>query len=189
MQKDERPVGRISSRFHSFRQTNGRQKNGAQVRCKGIFFCPLFSCRTSSQICPCVRLGRRPADPAGRLPRCVPRDLPRDRQTDDPGKTGGGGRSTVLRDQRQSDRDGPALCQDRRAGSVHGLDLRHARRAPAGEYQVSVSWKGSLRGISPDQRDAMPERLPPRYGDAAASGIQVRVTPGDNRLETIDLAP
>ena len=61
--------------------------------------------------------------------------------------------------------------------------------APAGEYQVSVSWKGPLRGISPDQRDAMPERLPPRYGDAAASGIQVRVTPGDNRLETIDLAP
>ena len=61
--------------------------------------------------------------------------------------------------------------------------------APAGEYQVSISWKGPLIGISPDQRDAMPELLPPRYGDAAASGIQVRVTPGDNRLETIDLTP
>ena len=55
--------------------------------------------------------------------------------------------------------------------------------------KMSVSWKGPLHGILPDQRDAMPELLPPRYGDAAASGIQVRVTPGDNRLETIDLAP
>jgi hypothetical protein len=61
--------------------------------------------------------------------------------------------------------------------------------APAGEYQVSVSWKGPLRGIPPDQRDAMPELLPPRYGDPAASGIQVRVAPGDNGLETMDLTP
>ena len=61
--------------------------------------------------------------------------------------------------------------------------------APAGEYQVSVSWKGPLHGIPPDQRDAMPELLPPRYGDPATSGIQVRVTPDDNALETIDLTP
>jgi hypothetical protein len=61
--------------------------------------------------------------------------------------------------------------------------------APAGEYQVSVSWKGSLRGIPPDQRDALPEQLPPRYTDATTSGIRVRVTSGDNMLETIDLLP
>jgi hypothetical protein len=61
--------------------------------------------------------------------------------------------------------------------------------APAGEYQVSVSWKGPLRGIPPDQRDAMPELLPPRYADPATSGIRVRVAPGDNALETIDLTP
>ena len=61
--------------------------------------------------------------------------------------------------------------------------------APAGEYQVSVSWKGPLRGVSPDQRDAMPERLPPRFNDPTTSGIQVRVVRGDNMLETIDLVP
>ncbi len=61
--------------------------------------------------------------------------------------------------------------------------------APAGEYQVSVSWKGHLRDIPPDQRDALPELLPARYGDATTSGIRVRVAPGDNALETIDLTP
>ena len=61
--------------------------------------------------------------------------------------------------------------------------------APAGEYRVSVSWKGPLRGVSPDQRDALPELLPARYGDPATSGIRVRVVPGNNALETIDLTP
>lgn len=61
--------------------------------------------------------------------------------------------------------------------------------APAGEYQVSISWKGFLRGISSDQRDAMPEVLPPRFGDAATSGIRVQIASGDNTLETIDLTP
>ncbi|MDV7399889.1 hypothetical protein RZS08_51215, partial [Arthrospira platensis SPKY1] len=59
--------------------------------------------------------------------------------------------------------------------------------APAGEYRVCVSWKGPMRGVSPDQRDAMPERLPPRYHDPMTSGIQVRVDRGDNNLGTIDL--
>ncbi len=61
--------------------------------------------------------------------------------------------------------------------------------APAGEYRVSVSWKGPLHGVSPDQGDALPELLPARYGDPATSGIQVRVVPGNNALETIDLTP
>jgi hypothetical protein len=61
--------------------------------------------------------------------------------------------------------------------------------APAGEYQVSLSWKGPLRGVSPDQRDAMPELLPPRFADPTTSGIQVRVGRGENALDTIDLVP
>ncbi len=61
--------------------------------------------------------------------------------------------------------------------------------APAGQYQVSLSWKGELPGVPPDQRDAWPERLPSRYADAATSGIRVRVTPGDNALAAIELAP
>jgi len=61
--------------------------------------------------------------------------------------------------------------------------------APVGEYQVSVSWKGPLRGASPDQRDAMPELLPPRFADPTTSGIQVRIVRGENSLGTIDLDP
>ena len=59
--------------------------------------------------------------------------------------------------------------------------------APAGEYQVAMSWKGPLPGELADQRDALPECLPPRYGDATTSGIRVRIAPGDNVLETIEL--
>ena len=59
--------------------------------------------------------------------------------------------------------------------------------APAGEYEVAISWKGPLRGIPPDQRDALPERLPERYLDPAASGVRVRVERGENSLETIQL--
>lgn len=61
--------------------------------------------------------------------------------------------------------------------------------APAGEYQVAVSWKGDLRGIPPDQRDAMPERLPPRFTDATTSGIRVQIKPEANTLDPIDLTP
>ena len=59
--------------------------------------------------------------------------------------------------------------------------------APPGEYRVTVSWKGPLDGISPDQRDAMPERLPARYTDPSTSGIQVHIVRGQNLLETIDI--
>lgn len=61
--------------------------------------------------------------------------------------------------------------------------------APAGEYQLAVSWKGPLRGIPSDQRDAMPEMLPPRFADASTSGLRVQITSGENALETIDLKP
>jgi hypothetical protein len=61
--------------------------------------------------------------------------------------------------------------------------------APPGEYRVSVSWKGPLDGVSPDQRDSMPEQLPERFTDPATSGIVVRVIGGENRLETIEIVP
>jgi predicted small lipoprotein YifL len=61
--------------------------------------------------------------------------------------------------------------------------------APAGEYRVAVSWKGPLRGIPPDQRDAMPELLPPRFSDASTSGIRVQIEPEENTLAPIDLTP
>jgi hypothetical protein len=59
--------------------------------------------------------------------------------------------------------------------------------APAGEYEITVSWKGPLRGITPDQRDSLPERLPPRYLDPATSGIRMRVVRGENTLQPIEL--
>jgi hypothetical protein len=61
--------------------------------------------------------------------------------------------------------------------------------APPGEYRVAVSWKGPLDSISPDQRDAMPERLPARFADPSTSGIQVRIVRGQNLLETIQIVP
>lgn len=59
--------------------------------------------------------------------------------------------------------------------------------APAGEYEVAFSWKGPLRGLSLDQRDGMPERLPARYLDPATSGVRIEITRGENRLEPIHL--
>jgi hypothetical protein len=61
--------------------------------------------------------------------------------------------------------------------------------APPGEYRVTVSWKGPLDRISPDQRDAMPERLPARFADPSTSGIQVSIVRGQNLLETIEIVP
>jgi hypothetical protein len=61
--------------------------------------------------------------------------------------------------------------------------------APPGEYRVTVSWKGPLDSISPDQRDAMPEQLPARFADPSTSGIQVHIARGENLLETIEIMP
>ena len=59
--------------------------------------------------------------------------------------------------------------------------------APAGDYEVAFSWKGPLRGLSSDQRDGMPERLPARYLDPATSGVRLEIIRGENRLETLHL--
>ncbi len=59
--------------------------------------------------------------------------------------------------------------------------------APPGEYEVALSWKGPLRGRSPDQTDGMPERLPARYLNPATSGVRIQVDRGDNQLEAIHL--
>lgn len=61
--------------------------------------------------------------------------------------------------------------------------------APIGTYQVSVSWKGPLGRISPDQRDAMPERLPERFTDPTTSGLEVQIARGNNELDPIDIGP
>ncbi len=61
--------------------------------------------------------------------------------------------------------------------------------APIGTYQVCVSWKGPPDRISPDQRDAMPERLPERFADPTTSGIEVQIIRGKNELDPIDIVP
>jgi len=136
-----------------------------------------------------VRPDADPARTVGRLPGRAPATYPVT------------GRLTI--------RGQPAAAADLRFFEIHGRAPGMARPyattdedgrftvstygifdgAPAGEYQLAVSWKGPLRGIPSDQRDAMPEMLPPRFTDASTSGLRVQITSGENALDTIDLRP
>ena len=59
--------------------------------------------------------------------------------------------------------------------------------APPGDYRVSISWLGPLKGVSEDEEDKLKERLPHKYTLADASGIQVTIMEGDNILREIAL--
>ena len=57
--------------------------------------------------------------------------------------------------------------------------------APAGEYLVTVSWKGVVPpGTDPDEA---PEKLPKKYQNPQQSGLKVTIKPGDNVLPAFDL--
>ena len=78
-------------------------------------------------------------------------------------------------------------------GSVEsdsGFALTTYRRndgAPAGQYNVSVSWLGPLNGVSEDAEDRLKERLPNKYTNPRTSGIKVTIAEGENELPPIDL--
>jgi len=59
--------------------------------------------------------------------------------------------------------------------------------APPGEYRVSVSWVGPLKGVSEDDEDKLKERLPRKYTSAETSGLQVTVSEGENFLPELAL--
>lgn len=59
--------------------------------------------------------------------------------------------------------------------------------APAGEYRISVSWLGSLEGLSESSIDELKERLPAKYTKPQTSGLTVTVTEGENEIPPISL--
>lgn len=59
--------------------------------------------------------------------------------------------------------------------------------APQGEYEVSISWRGPLKGLTNDQIDELEERLPTKYLNPKKSGIKVSITDGENTLPAISL--
>jgi len=61
--------------------------------------------------------------------------------------------------------------------------------APAGEYYVTVSWKGPLQeGMNSEQRDDLPEKISERFQNPHWSRLKAVVKEGENDLPTWDLA-
>lgn len=61
------------------------------------------------------------------------------------------------------------------------------RGVPLGEYRISVSWRGSLQGLSESSIDELDERLPAKYTKPQTSGLTVTVTDGENSIPPIAL--
>ncbi|QDT25781.1 hypothetical protein Enr10x_10780 [Gimesia panareensis] len=59
--------------------------------------------------------------------------------------------------------------------------------APPGEYKVSFTWVGSLEGVSEDEEDKLPEKLPRKYTNPETSGITITVKEHNNLLSPIEL--
>jgi hypothetical protein len=59
--------------------------------------------------------------------------------------------------------------------------------APPGTYWVAFSWQGTLEGLSEDEQDALPERLPPQWTKPGRSGITVVVADRNNELAPFEL--
>lgn len=61
------------------------------------------------------------------------------------------------------------------------------RGAPAGNYRVSISWRGRLKGLSETEIDELKERLPAKVTRATTSDLSVTVNEGENAIPPIRL--
>ena len=60
--------------------------------------------------------------------------------------------------------------------------------APVGEYQLSVSWQGPLKGVDEDEEDRLKELLPRKYHSPKTSQLTFIVSPNaENVVPAIDL--
>jgi hypothetical protein len=64
----------------------------------------------------------------------------------------------------------------------------NADGAPAGDYKVTISWKGEGKGLSGEQLDDEPEKAPEIFQEPKRSKIRVKIKEGDNTLPTWDLS-
>lgn len=60
--------------------------------------------------------------------------------------------------------------------------------APAGEYRVTVSWKGSLEGVTFEQQADLSEKVPARYQDPRRSRLKIKVEEAENTIPDWNLA-
>jgi hypothetical protein len=60
--------------------------------------------------------------------------------------------------------------------------------APAGEYTVTVSWKGDTDGLNNEQQADLPEKAPETVLHARTTKLRVEIKNGDNSLPAWDLS-
>jgi hypothetical protein len=60
--------------------------------------------------------------------------------------------------------------------------------APAGDYKVTISWKGDVTDVTSEQQASLPEKVPEAYQSARNSRIRIKVKEEDNTLPTWDIA-
>jgi len=69
---------------------------------------------------------------------------------------------------------------------THRTDGR-GRGVETGEYVMTVSWMGPMKGLTSEQIDALKERLPVKYLNPQTSGLKVTIVQGENTLPKISL--
>jgi hypothetical protein len=72
-------------------------------------------------------------------------------------------------------------------GTFHVSTYANDDGAPAGEYKVTVSWKGDLTGITSEQAGDLPEKAPMVVQEASSSRLRIKVKEAENSLPTWDL--
>jgi hypothetical protein len=73
-------------------------------------------------------------------------------------------------------------------GTFHVSTYANNDGAPAGEYKVTVSWKGDLTGVTSEQAGDLPEKAPLTVQEASSSRLRIKVTEAENTLPTWELS-
>jgi hypothetical protein len=64
----------------------------------------------------------------------------------------------------------------------------NADGAPAGDYKVTISWKGDVTGATSEEQAALPEKAPETFQQPRSSRLRIKVNEDKNELPTWDLA-
>jgi hypothetical protein len=72
-------------------------------------------------------------------------------------------------------------------GTFHVSTYANDDGAPAGDYKVTVSWKGDLTGVTSEQAGDLPEKAPTTVQEANSTRLRMKVTETENVLPAWDL--